>query len=75
MGDLDPHGHAFALLTRELLLEQPVEEDEVRHVLLGRLGQQRIEALGDVTEPKAREVVEDASMNEVGHDATSTMAW
>jgi hypothetical protein len=62
------------LLARELLGEQAVEEVEIGSVLLRGLRQERVDALSDVPEAESRERVDDAGVDEVFHDATSSTA-
>jgi hypothetical protein len=72
--NLHVHRDALALLACDFFGEEAVEEVEVRDFLLRGFGEKRIDSLGDVAEAKAREVVDDAGVHEVRHDATSIAA-
>ena len=74
MRDLQAHRDAGPLLRVDLLAQDAVEEIEI-----GRLGPRRviehgIEPLGDVAEPQARELLDDAGVNDDAHWPPSTTA-
>ena len=74
MRDLEAHGDAGPLLRLDLLAQDAVEEIEI-----GRLGprgviEHRIETVGDVPEPEARELLDDAGVNDDAHWPPSTTA-
>ena len=74
MRDLESHRDAGPLLGVDLLSQDAVEEIEI-----GRLGprgviEDRIETLGDVSEPQARELLDDARVNDDAHWPPSTTA-
>jgi hypothetical protein len=69
VGDLDPHRDPLALLRADLLAQDGVEEVEVGGLAASRGGKQCVELLGDATEPKPPEVVEDAGADDLAAHA------
>ena len=72
--DLQAHRDARPLLGVDLLSQDAVEEIEI-----GRLGargviEHGVEAVGDVPEPQARELLDDAGVNDDAHWPPSTTA-
>jgi hypothetical protein len=65
--DLESHRDARALLGLDLLPQDGVEEVEIRRRGAGRIGEYRIEPLGDVPETQARELLDDPRMDNDTH--------
>jgi hypothetical protein len=71
--DLNAHGDALALLRADLLVQQSVQEIEVRGLVPGRCGENRVDALGNVTQTKSLKAVDDACMHDGAHRPPPTM--
>jgi len=65
--DLEAHGDARALLRVDLLAKQAVEKVEIRRLGARGIIEHGVEALGDVAQPEARQLLDDASMHDRAH--------
>ena len=74
MRDLEAHGDAGPLLRLHLLSQNTIEEIEIGRLGPRRVIQHRIEPVGDVPKPQARELLDDTGVNDDAHWPPSTTA-
>jgi hypothetical protein len=70
--DLDAHGDALALFGLDLLTQDLVEKVQIRRLSLGRLIENRVDALGDEAETESLQVLDDARMDDGAHRTTAS---
>ena len=74
MRDLETHRDPRPLLRIDLLPEHAIEKIEIRRLGAGGVIEDGIEPIGDVPEPQARELLDDAGVNDDAHWPASTTA-
>jgi hypothetical protein len=67
VGDGHAHRDALALLGVDLAAQETVEEVEIGRLATRGLGEQRVEALGEMAEAQAHEILQHACVDDGAH--------